>query len=243
MFRPLIRGFTIKQPALASTNCCWCTVTLAPGAGGNQCSNSLPQGYEAYAPDLRGCGDTERPGYGHTIEVLAADLRSFAASIAVHSAHVIGHSLGCAVALQAALDQPDLVRSLTLIAPPPAEGRSVVRKGDTFSHWLAPLFDVNQDVSLVTLGATYRMLRHLGANRALLRRALMRLAPTRRYDRDFIELVSDAARMAPEAVVGHLQTLDEWNVASATAPRNAPDPRLGRRQGRPDFPRRPSRFY
>ena len=65
---------------------------------------------------------------------------------------------------------------------------------------------------MVTLGATYRLLRHLGANRALLRQALMRLAPTLSYDQAFIELVSDAARMAPQAVVGHLQTLDAWNV-------------------------------
>lgn len=171
-----------------------------------------PPGCRAYAPDLRGCGDSERPGYGHDIENLTADARAFAHTVQCFPAHVVGHSLGAAVALQLALDHPTQVRSLTLVAPPPAEGRSVVRNADWFSHSVSRLFDVNIDASVVTLGATYRLLRHLGANRALLRQALMRLAPTLSYDQTFIELVSDAARMAPQAVVGHLQTLDAWNV-------------------------------
>jgi branched-chain amino acid transport system permease protein len=172
----------------------------------------LPPGCRAYAPDLRGCGDSEHPGYGHDIEALTADAQAFGNSVQCFPAHVVGHSLGAAVALQLALDHPTHVRSLTLVAPPPAEGRSVVRNAGWFSHSVSRLFDVNRDASVVTLGATYRLLRHLGANRALLRQALMRLAPSLAYDHAFIELVSDAARMAPQAVVGHLQTLDTWNV-------------------------------
>lgn len=172
----------------------------------------VPAGYRAYVPDLRGCGDSERPGYGHNIEALAADAQAFAKALDFVPEHIVGHSLGAAIALQFALEQPGQVRSLTLVAPPPAEGRSVVRNADWFSHSVSRLFDVDRDASVVTLGATYRMLRHLGANRPMLRQALMRLAPTLDYDTDFIELVSDAARMAPQAVVGHLQALDAWDV-------------------------------
>ena len=168
----------------------------------------LPSGYRAYAPDLRGCGDSARPGFGHNIEVLTSDVFDFITSLSLCDVHLVGHSLGGAVALQAARDHPDLVRSLLLIAPPPAEGRSVVRNGDSFSHWVSRLFDTNREAAVVTLGATYRLLRHLGAHRPLLRRALMRLAPTLVYDDAFITLVSDAARMAPQAVIGHLQTLE-----------------------------------
>lgn len=173
---------------------------------------NLPPNHRAYAVDLRGCGGTERPGYGHNIETLAADAEAFATALELPSLHVVGHSLGGAVALQLALDHPERVRSLVLVAPPPAEGRSVVRRADWLSHSVSRLFDISGEASVVTLGATYRLLRHLGANRPLLRRALMRLAPSLRYDGAFIELVSDAARMAPQAVVGHLQALDEWNV-------------------------------
>ncbi len=172
----------------------------------------VPAGYRAYVPDLRGCGDSERPGYGHNIETLAADVQAFAKALDFVPEHIVGHSLGAAIALQFALELPGQVRSLTLVAPPPAEGRSVVRNADWFSHSVSRLFDVDRDASVVTLGATYRMLRHLGANRPMLRQALMRLAPTLDYDNAFIELVSDAARMAPQAVVGHLQALDAWDV-------------------------------
>lgn len=172
----------------------------------------LPPGLRAYAPDLRGCGDTERPGYGHNIETLAADAQAFVTALELRQLHVVGHSLGGAIALQLALDHPERVLSLMLVAPPPAEGRSVVRREDWFSHSVSRLFDISSEASVVTLGASYRLLRHLGTNRPLLRRALLRLAPSLRYDGAFIELVSDAARMAPQAVVGHLQALDEWNV-------------------------------
>lgn len=177
----------------------------------------LPSSYRAYAPDLRGCGDSARPGFGHNIEVLTSDVFDFITSLSLCDVHLVGHSLGGAVALQAARDHPHLVRSLLLIAPPPAEGRSVVRNGDSFSHWVSRLFDTNREAAVVTLGATYRLLRHLGAHRPLLRRALMRLAPTLVYDDAFITLVSDAARMAPQAVIGHLQTLDAWNMEADLA--------------------------
>ncbi len=173
---------------------------------------NLPRNHHAYAVDLRGCGGTERPGYGHNIETLAADAEAFATALELPPLHVVGHSLGGAVALQLALDHPQRVRSLLLVAPPPAEGRSLVRRADWFSHSVSRLFDISGEAAVVTLGGAYRLLRHLGANRPLLRRALMRLAPSLRYDGAFIELVSDAARMAPQAVVGHLQALDEWNV-------------------------------
>ncbi|MFQ5936036.1 MAG: alpha/beta fold hydrolase [Acidiferrobacterales bacterium] len=174
--------------------------------------DSMPPGWRAFAPDLRGCGDTERPEYGHNIDTLAADVHAFVAALELAPVHVVGHSLGAAVSLQFALDHPQHVGSLTLVAPPPAEARSVVRNSDWLSHSVARLFDVSEEMSVVALGATYRLLRHLGANRPMLRRALMRLAPTLEYDNAFIELVSDAARMAPQAVVGHLQALDVWDV-------------------------------
>lgn len=54
----------------------------------------LPAGYRAYAPDLRGCGDTDRPPDGYTIEQLAADLHAFARALGLPAFHLVGHSLG-----------------------------------------------------------------------------------------------------------------------------------------------------
>jgi len=38
----------------------------------------LPFSYRAYAPDLRGCGDTDHPRNGYTFENLSNDLHNFA---------------------------------------------------------------------------------------------------------------------------------------------------------------------
>lgn len=170
----------------------------------------LPRGHRAYAPDLRGCGDTARPPVSedYTIEQLAADLHHFAVALKLPPFHVVGHSLGGAVAMQSALEHPDRVRSLTLVAPAPAEGLPLLRVPD--SSPLLSLFDV-RDATLAALDALYRFWHSLDANRPALRQALKRLMPTLAYDDAFEALVDDAGRMAPQAVVGHLRALDTWN--------------------------------
>jgi pimeloyl-ACP methyl ester carboxylesterase len=47
----------------------------------------------------------------------AADCRALLVHLGVKRAHVIGHSLGGAIALQLALDAPDIVHSLALLEP------------------------------------------------------------------------------------------------------------------------------
>jgi len=79
---------------------------------------ALQSGFRCLAPDLHGYGRSEG---------LAADGRAYgpqdAAIVAFllgsvgAPAHLVGHSLGGTVALRAALECPDQVRSLTLIEP------------------------------------------------------------------------------------------------------------------------------
>jgi pimeloyl-ACP methyl ester carboxylesterase len=67
----------------------------------------------------------DRPGLGFSqrlrgAETLAAQARAAAGVLAAAGAGpalIVGHSLGCAVALRLALDRPDLVRGMVLIAP------------------------------------------------------------------------------------------------------------------------------
>jgi branched-chain amino acid transport system permease protein len=172
----------------------------------------LPAGYQAYAPDLRGCGDTDQPLDGYNIPQLTQDLHAFVNAMQLPSFHLVGHSLGGAVALQFILDYPDLVQTLTLVAPAPAQGLSFFDKPDQNSPWLSYLFDLRRETSLNLLETNYRLLRTLDANRPLLQRAIHRMAPTLNHDHTFQALVDDAARMAPEAMMGYLQSLEIWNV-------------------------------
>jgi pimeloyl-ACP methyl ester carboxylesterase len=177
----------------------------------------LPPGFRAYAPDLRGCGDTlgGGSGDGYSMPRLAQDLLAFVDALDLRSFHLVGHSLGGAIALQFALERPDRVRSLTLVAPAPATGLLAMREGSSRSARLLRRIDPEHRPSMAVLQSSYRLHRALGTNRLMLRGALAELMPSARLDRAEVEsLLTDAARMSPDAVVGFLQALHRWNVAA-----------------------------
>lgn len=182
----------------------------------------LPPGYRAFAPDLRGCGDTDRPPDGYTIEQLAADLADFTRALDLPPFHLVGHSLGGAVAMQFALDHPHRVQTLTLAAPSPAEGMPFLRSANSGPSPLPGLLDLGREASLATLDVLNRLWRSLDANRPVLRQALKQWMPALKYDDAFEALVDDAARMAPEAVVGFVRALNAWNVQAELGRLNAP---------------------
>jgi pimeloyl-ACP methyl ester carboxylesterase len=67
------------------------------------------------AVDLRGHGLSPKPSGPYRMEMLAADVAQLLARIDARPAHIIGISLGGAVAQQVALDAPHLTRSLLLV--------------------------------------------------------------------------------------------------------------------------------
>lgn len=79
------------------------------------------------AVDLPGHGgSTKEPG-DSSLEALAQATMEAIAQVGVERAHFVGHSLGAAVAVQAALEAPSSVQSLTLIAPPGILGGKISR--------------------------------------------------------------------------------------------------------------------
>ncbi len=175
----------------------------------------LPAGFRALAPDLRGCGET--PGGvaedAYDIAQLAEDLAGFADGLQLKAFHLVGHSLGGAVALEYALHHPGRVRSLTLASPPPPTGLAEMREGTSDSARMMRRMDPGHRPSMDALRAGYRMQRSLGTNRWMLRRALPEMMPAASLAPGLAEaLLADAARMLPEALVGFLQALHRWNV-------------------------------
>jgi pimeloyl-ACP methyl ester carboxylesterase len=82
----------------------------------------LPAGYRGLAPDMRGRGRTEGPDHDYTIPELTADLFAFADVLDLQDFHLVGHSLGSAIAMEAALKQPGRVHTLTVVAPAWVDG-------------------------------------------------------------------------------------------------------------------------
>jgi pimeloyl-ACP methyl ester carboxylesterase len=74
-----------------------------------------PARYQAFAFDLRGFGQSDRPLDGYSIDQLAADTRDFLDAVGLDRATLIGHSMGSFVARRLAELQPERVQRLVLI--------------------------------------------------------------------------------------------------------------------------------
>jgi pimeloyl-ACP methyl ester carboxylesterase len=75
----------------------------------------LSSGFECITFDNRGMGESQPAGTAITVQQMAEDTLSVMDAAGIGSAHVVGHSLGGAIALQTALSAPERVRSLSLL--------------------------------------------------------------------------------------------------------------------------------
>lgn len=97
------------------------SVILIHGLGGSACGwlpsiAAIATQHRVYAPDLIGHGRTGRPDSGSlTVADMIRFIRSFMAEFNIDRAHVIGHSMGGAVALMLAIDSPQRVDKLVLV--------------------------------------------------------------------------------------------------------------------------------
>jgi len=87
----------------------------ATGASWGQHAERLGlEGYRILLPDLRGFGRSDFPGHT-SIRAMAQDMASLLDARGACPAHVVGISMGGAVALQLTIDRPHLVRGLVLV--------------------------------------------------------------------------------------------------------------------------------
>ena len=95
-------------------------VVLVHGAGGDRTVWQLQtrwiahHGYRAAAVDLPGHGGSEGPAPATIVE-MGAWLAQIVEALGLAPAHLVGHSMGTFVVLEAAAQRPEVVRSLVLL--------------------------------------------------------------------------------------------------------------------------------
>jgi pimeloyl-ACP methyl ester carboxylesterase len=145
----------------------------------------LPAGYHGIAPDVRGRGKTEGPDSDYTMPALAADLRAFADALGLDRFHLVGHSLGTAIAMQFALDNPQRVRTLTVVAPAWVDGMPALLNNPAGQEALK-------------------------ANKALFGQALKALAPAAPADAYWQRLVDEGHEQRLEAALRNVPACLNW---------------------------------
>lgn len=95
-------------------------------------AGALGPDVDTIAVDLRGSGESRAARGPFSLERYSADLRGLIEMLGVAPAVFVGHSMGATVALRLAVDAPELVRGLVLIAPVPASGGGYSPKGEAY---------------------------------------------------------------------------------------------------------------
>jgi branched-chain amino acid transport system permease protein len=155
----------------------------------------LPDEIYAAAPDLRGCGASDKPDHGYEIDEQAQDVAAFLQAWGPREVDLVAHASGGAIAIEFVLRYPSVVRTLTLVDTVPVEG-------------------------VYTPLEVLRLLDEMQSDRDLLAQALATLMPT--YPgidaagpadqvAFFHQLVADAQTMAPAAFTAVASALGRWN--------------------------------
>lgn len=75
----------------------------------------LAKSHHVVAPDHRGHGQSDKPRGAYTILLFCADVLALIDSLRVERAHLVGLSMGGAIAMRLALEHPERVHSLGLV--------------------------------------------------------------------------------------------------------------------------------
>jgi 4,5:9,10-diseco-3-hydroxy-5,9,17-trioxoandrosta-1(10),2-diene-4-oate hydrolase len=117
-----------------------------PGASGwSNFKGNYPflaeRGFRTIVPDTLGYGYSTKPAEGtYSLSDVAAQYKALLDSLGVDRATVVGNSQGGAIAIAMALDYPDLVEKLVLMAPGGLEAREVYMEMEGIKAMIRVLF-------------------------------------------------------------------------------------------------------
>jgi len=138
-------------------------------------------GYHTIAPDILNFGDSDRM-HRWGIEAYGEAVINFADAMELNGFHLVGHSMGGAIAMEIACSVPKRIKSLVLIDSSPLQG-----------------LKISQD--------RYEIIKAYKDDRSLLKKAIASVVPTLNDPLLLDQLTDDAQLMLDEAYIGHAQVL------------------------------------
>ncbi len=92
-----------------------------PGASGwsnfNQNLKAFTdKGYQCIVPDLIGYGYSSKPDFDYTLDMFSGTLTSALRSLGIQRCALVGNSMGGSISMKMALDHPDLIERIVLMA-------------------------------------------------------------------------------------------------------------------------------
>lgn len=82
----------------------------------------LAESYTVVRMDLRGGGQSDKPGQGYTVPQYSEDLRALIKELDLQNVITVGHSMGGSISMDMAVREPEVVKGMILINSAPAEG-------------------------------------------------------------------------------------------------------------------------
>ena len=122
------------------------TIVFLPGFAGshavwNRDFQALSADYRLVFMDTLGFGRSPKPEIAYSLDDHLAAISTTLQSLGVSRSHMVGHSMGCLLALAFAQRFPERVTRLVLLALPyfqtEAEARATIQRTSWFNHWLA----------------------------------------------------------------------------------------------------------
>jgi pimeloyl-ACP methyl ester carboxylesterase len=103
--------------------------------------HSLARHFKLVMIDTLGFGESPKPDIDYSMEDHVRAIRDTLIAHGIAHTHIVGHSMGCLLALAYASHHPEQVQRLSLLALPyfenEAEARSTISNESLFNKWLA----------------------------------------------------------------------------------------------------------